>query len=297
MINYSFIIPHRNVPLLLERCITSIPSRSDIEIIVIDDNSEDIDVLQSMDCLKKDNIHLIFLSKEESRGAGYARNRGIDIARGRWLVFADSDDTFDTMNLDKAMYECIKLDVDIVYFDVNCLDLETHTHLDNLNKSYKQYIYSRNKSEIGCRFYIRVPWGKFVKRELVERETIRFDEIPVANDLMFSLKIGCNAKSVLIKKYPIYNYMVHKNSITSNKSKDALFTHFMVNVNRNHYLEERKLYRYRNSLFSSIHMLLDKIKVPLGESLNLILKNTPMRFILRDLGVFLYDVFVYFLKY
>ena len=38
-INYSFIIPHRNVPHLLQRCIDSIPKRDDIQIIIVDDNS------------------------------------------------------------------------------------------------------------------------------------------------------------------------------------------------------------------------------------------------------------------
>jgi glycosyltransferase involved in cell wall biosynthesis len=40
MINYSFIIPHHNSPKLLERCLNSIPQRDDIEIIVVDDNSD-----------------------------------------------------------------------------------------------------------------------------------------------------------------------------------------------------------------------------------------------------------------
>ena len=39
-INYSFIIPHRNVPHLLQRCIDSIPKRDDIQIIIVDDNSD-----------------------------------------------------------------------------------------------------------------------------------------------------------------------------------------------------------------------------------------------------------------
>ena len=39
-INYSIIIPHRNIPLLLRRCLDSIPRRMDIQIIVVDDNSD-----------------------------------------------------------------------------------------------------------------------------------------------------------------------------------------------------------------------------------------------------------------
>lgn len=40
MINYSIIIPHKNIPDLLQRCLNSIPRRTDIQIIVVDDNSD-----------------------------------------------------------------------------------------------------------------------------------------------------------------------------------------------------------------------------------------------------------------
>ena len=41
MISYSIIIPHKNTPSLLQRCLDSIPQRSDIEIIIVDDNSDE----------------------------------------------------------------------------------------------------------------------------------------------------------------------------------------------------------------------------------------------------------------
>ena len=40
MIVYSFIIPHKNCPVLLNRCLDSIPIRDDVQIIVVDDNSD-----------------------------------------------------------------------------------------------------------------------------------------------------------------------------------------------------------------------------------------------------------------
>ena len=40
MINYSFIIPHKDIPDLLRRCVASIPQRDDIEIIIVDDASD-----------------------------------------------------------------------------------------------------------------------------------------------------------------------------------------------------------------------------------------------------------------
>ena len=45
---YSIIIPHKNIPELLIRCLNSIPDREDIQIIVIDDNSTDADIYSVM---------------------------------------------------------------------------------------------------------------------------------------------------------------------------------------------------------------------------------------------------------
>lgn len=39
-INYSIIIPHKNIPHLLQRCLKSIPRRKDVQIIIVDDNSD-----------------------------------------------------------------------------------------------------------------------------------------------------------------------------------------------------------------------------------------------------------------
>jgi glycosyltransferase involved in cell wall biosynthesis len=41
MYNYSFIIPHKNCPDLLQRCVDSIPDRDDVQVIVVDDNSDE----------------------------------------------------------------------------------------------------------------------------------------------------------------------------------------------------------------------------------------------------------------
>ena len=91
--NFSFIIPHKNVPELLKKLLDSIPVRDDTEVIVVDDHSDPSIVdFVNFPGLKRRNTKCIFL--DESRGAGYARNVGIDNASGKWLLFADSDDSY-----------------------------------------------------------------------------------------------------------------------------------------------------------------------------------------------------------
>ena len=62
-INYSFIIPHRNVPHLLQRCIDSIPKRDDIQIIIVDDCSLDNTFLELNNFIKRNNLTNIEIYK------------------------------------------------------------------------------------------------------------------------------------------------------------------------------------------------------------------------------------------
>ena len=73
-ITYSFIIPHHNTPELLARCIYSIPNRDDVEIIVVDDNSDE----DKKACSSRLDVRIIFIDKEHTKGAGHARNVGLE---------------------------------------------------------------------------------------------------------------------------------------------------------------------------------------------------------------------------
>ena len=78
--HYSIIIPHKNTPRLLERCLYSIPTWDEIQIIIIDDNSnsESVDFSHFPGNGRK-NTEVLFT--KEGKGAGYARNIGLSHAR------------------------------------------------------------------------------------------------------------------------------------------------------------------------------------------------------------------------
>ena len=283
MINYSFIIPHKNIPKLLERCVNSIPNRPDIEIIVIDDNSDDIQPLQSMDCLKKENVHLICISKEESKGAGYARNKGMNIAKGKWLVFADADDFFLSDALNNKMNNYADSLADIVFFNVECLFANSFVPVPNADIAYRKFIEAQNATTL-CRYKLKVPWGKFVKRSLIESNTIQFDETKVANDLIFSLKTGIAATIVEVDKTSIYTWLVREGSLTSIKSKETAYIHFNASVRYNEILKQNSLedYRkYRNNLFFSLPNLY-RNSYSYIEIFKMIFINTPTKYLITD---------------
>ena len=90
---FSIIIAHYDIPDLLMRCLKSIPVSEDIQVIVVDDNSPDADTyLERYPELSRP--YLEFIRAQKNGGAGYARNIGLDHAKGKWLLFADADDFF-----------------------------------------------------------------------------------------------------------------------------------------------------------------------------------------------------------
>lgn len=213
--NYSIIIPHKDIPDLLQRCLDSIPVRDDVEVIVVDDNSDPKKVdFEHFPGLERDNTRVIF--SKDGGGAGHARNVGLDHARGRWIVFADADDFF-TEDFNGLLDETVDAEEDIVFFDyINVLSKKPTQQVTDRNR-YKKFISAYldgDKSESDLRIYFFVPWCKFIKRELIEHHRIRFHEVKWNNDLFFSVQAGCLAKTIAVSGKEAYVVTLREGSLT-----------------------------------------------------------------------------------
>ena len=282
MTNFSLIIPNRNNSELLSRCLDSIPKRDDIQIIVIDDNSDEhyVDFAKYPGC-DNPNVELVF--SKEGKGAGYARNIGIKQAKGKWLVFCDSDDEIITDSFSRKLDEYLDSDAEIVFFDVEVLDYNTNEIL-SANNSYQSIILSKKKNrEELCRYKLRVPWGKMIKKSLVDCHHIEFDETTVANDSFFSLKTGYYAKSILIDKTPIYKWFTKRSgSITSKASKEFALQHFQCSLRRNAFMYDHNVGRYHDNLFLSVPNLI-RNGFSKKETIKMVVSNSKKKYIVCDL--------------
>ncbi len=113
----TVIIPVFNQEKLVIRAIESIPSRKDIEIIIIDDGSIDNTWNTLLD-YRSENLNkkdIILLYNEDNKGVGYTVNRGYDNAKGKYVVLLGSDDYF-TNEFEESLKE---LDgTDMIYFNL-----------------------------------------------------------------------------------------------------------------------------------------------------------------------------------
>ena len=110
----SIIVPVYNSELYLKKCLDSIISQTyeNIEIICIDDNSSD-DSLRILQEYEKKDQRIKVLQKV-NEGVSFARNAGLDMARGDYILFVDSDDWIDRCTCEVALKKILEETADLV---------------------------------------------------------------------------------------------------------------------------------------------------------------------------------------
>lgn len=120
----SVIVPTFNRAALLPRCLDSIIAQTltDWEVILIDDGSTDHTEAVARDYERRTEGRVRF-AKQDHRGPGAARNHGIELARGRFVAFLDSDDEFAPIKLARQLELFNHLpEIGFVYSDYSCVD-------------------------------------------------------------------------------------------------------------------------------------------------------------------------------
>ncbi len=215
MYNCSIIVPHKNIPELLQRCIDSIPVRDDLQIIIVDDNSDTSVVdFNNFPGSGRNNVEIVFSNGKNGKGPGYARNVGLSKAKGKWIIFADADDYFlDSFSTLIDKYQ--QSTKDVIFFkcvrkNENGLVLDYPLINDAINTALK----TGNADTIV--YGVPCPWGKFIKRDFLEKNKINYQEITGGDDILFSIQIGVHLKELLIVEERLYCVVDRSGSLTRN---------------------------------------------------------------------------------
>ncbi|MEZ9864358.1 glycosyltransferase family A protein [Vibrio breoganii] len=244
----SVIIPHYNSSISLKRLLESIPVREEIEVVVVDDYSSSLQ-FEKVKSLFVNRKHAILHKNSNKKGAGVCRNIGIEYSSGGHLLFADADDFFTKEAFDILLKMTVSNPkTDIVFFPpTSCYDEDTRVkarrHLKYKNMLEEFTYNASKKNELKLRLTHNVPWSKLIDASLVKNNCLRFDDTIVANDGMFSLKVGKLANSIAVSNEIIYVSTVTKNSLTTKKSYDNYKVRLEVFVRYYNFLteEERKI--------------------------------------------------------
>lgn len=236
----SIIIPHYNTPDSLLRLLRSIPVREDIEVLVVDDNSE----LPFEELRRKleafPNVWL-FQNDSGKKGAGASRNIALRHAVGKWLLFADADDFFIEGFYDKLL-PFLESDYDIVYFPPTSMDETTgglssrHLHYMELVNRYCAKPSLKSRTEL--KFGFCTPWSKLFRRRLFTENNISFEEIRVSNDIMCITKCAFYSSNVKAAEGTIYCVTRGAKTLTSEKNEERFDTRIDVLIRRYCFLRE-----------------------------------------------------------
>lgn len=230
MVIYSVIIPHYADEERLERLLRSIPvARQDIEVIVIDDCSPDQSVLDSV---RLRWPRVVWLTTLVNAGAGAARNVGLDVAQGVWVVFADSDDEFLTTAFDTFDLFLRKAD-QVVYFMADAvqeLDGSSSVRSQRLNELVVRYAQSPSYENLmQLRLQHVVPWAKVYSRSFIKKIDVRFDPVRRANDISFNVLAAVQASVLRAELVSVYRVYRRHGSLTGDVSESAFLSRFLVN--------------------------------------------------------------------
>jgi len=226
----SVIIPHHNIPELLQRCLNSIPDVPEVQVIVVDDNSSeqlvDFDKFPGLD-----RLYTRCIFDKEGGGAGHARNIGMSYADGKWLVFADADDYF-TPDAFRILNYHKDDSYAIILFKADSVDSDDYSPSDRhleLNKAVDDALRGAITVKEAI-WTMPVPWCKMFLRAFIVSHRIKYEEVMSSNDMMFVLKSVCwvSESAITVSDKVLYTVTTRKNSLFDNRKKD--FANFLCRL-------------------------------------------------------------------
>ncbi|WP_179670698.1 glycosyltransferase family 2 protein [Pseudobutyrivibrio ruminis] len=234
----SIIIPSYNSYNTITRLIESInegDNDSYVKVIVVDDHSnEDEQEKIKNYCDKYNNV--IFAENDfGKKGAGGARNKGIELADTEWIMFADSDDYFLDgwfTNVNKYLN---REKIEMVCFCVDGKRGEIYS--DKVHKGID------NGDKLDVRVSYDPPWGKLYRLSMIKKNHIRFDEIKCSNDVMFSVRTGLTAQELVLDNSVIYYVDEVPGSITKDVSPESYLIRAEVVARKIVYMREALQYK------------------------------------------------------
>jgi len=246
MINYSIIIPHKNSPDLLQRCLASIPCRDDVQVIVVDDASDDIFALKKIVVLFP---HVELVETNEKKGAGYVRNVGLSKVKGKWILFADADDFFHENFIERLdLYK--DSNYDIIYFDTDsCYSdnlVQTNQRIPNISVGVA------NKNLDMLKWQVTVVWGKMYSSKLILQKKILFEEVLASNDVMFAYQCSFYSQQCVIDPFVLYTSTINKNSLCFSMNLRNLDARVNVRLRANEYLRSIGKRKFQVNMFGLV---------------------------------------------
>ena len=224
----SVIVPVFNAEKYLPVCLESILAQTltDFEVIVVDDCSTDQSNAVAESFLARFNGRLKIVTLPTNTGSGAVpRNVGLDLSCGKYVYFVDADDFLIDNALEELFNAAETFGADVVYtegffhcgteivpstiraesWDPSLIVEEPTFETDDVSARIKKFVSSQIKWPT---------WTKFVRRDLLIDNAIKFPPLRICEDGIWLFKVLCLAKKWLRIPTPVYVYRENKLSVT-----------------------------------------------------------------------------------
>ena len=275
---FSIIVPIYNVERYLEQCIESVLAQDyqNYELILVDDGSPDnsIDI-----CVKfaKQYPNIIFIRKING-GLSDARNAGIKLARGKYLMFLDSDDYWDGTTILSDLQKIItenNPDVIFNYLKSVYPDKIVNHYIkrDKLTGSFQEDFQDLYQDGI----YLGFAWTKVIKKEIILKNHLLFIKGRNFEDIPWSFSLVKHIKDYAIFQNCFYMYRRERNGSTSSavtaKNQVSLFQ------NLSDVITEIKNMKLNNELLPGLKKYVDDIYGYVMKCYNLLSEDEKIDFL------------------
>ncbi|WP_288230176.1 glycosyltransferase [uncultured Faecalicoccus sp.] len=244
-IKISIIVPVYKVEVYLERCINSLLNQTmkEIEIIMVDDGSPD-NCPEMCNKYEAEYAHIHVIHKANG-GLGLARNSGLEIARGKYVIFVDSDD-YVTQDMCEMLYaKAEQYSADVVYANhfkdikgkitdkVERIERDIVLESkDDIEKFNLDMIANLPESPRDTPIEVSV-WAAIFNRETIENNNIRFvsERVLISEDVVFNIDFYSKANTIVICSEAVYYYCFNEESLSKS-------------YNPNRFSKDKELWRY-----------------------------------------------------
>ena len=227
----SIIVPVYNVEIYLRECFDSIVNQTfkDFEVICINDGSTD-NSLQILEEYAAKDSRFIILS-QENQGQGVARNKGIEISKGKYISFVDPDEWMDNGALETLYNFAEEKSAQIVRFDYKSYEDYTgkgkETSLSEIVKKEFNYdlkdrsAYNWRIFKDGCMRKLGLAvWAYFYNKQFILENNIKFAPSRRGEDHLFSVGAILCANEIYYLKQNLYYYRTRLGSAVNSVGED-----------------------------------------------------------------------------
>lgn len=212
-VSVSIIVPIYNVAQYLEACLNSIRQQSyrDLEVVFVDDGSSDDSIVVLQHYLHENDFPKYKITSHNvNRGLSAARNTGLALASGDYVLFLDSDDELSSDCIDILVGPLVEKAYDIVVGD-----WQSTTGVKAFTESLEYGCVDNALSSFARGGWYVMAWNKLYRRSFLRNTGLLFKENLVHEDVLWSFCLACECSSMYIVNQVTYYYRVRANSIMS----------------------------------------------------------------------------------